>query len=70
MPPRLESVLVLDRVVLLGNHRDAWVNGAVDPSSGSSVLVEVIRGLGVLLKSGWRPRRTLVIASWDAEVRP
>jgi N-acetylated-alpha-linked acidic dipeptidase len=56
-----------DRWVILGNHRDAWVFGAVDPNSGSSVMLEVARGLGELLKQGWKPRRTIVLCSWDAE---
>lgn len=41
--------------------------GAGDPSSGTSSLHEVIRGFGVLMKEGWKPLRTIVIASWDAE---
>ena len=45
----------------------AWVLGATDPSSGTVSILEVIRGLGVLLKKGWRPLRTIVLASWDAE---
>ena len=53
--------------VVAGNHRDAWVYGAVDPNSGTASQLEAVHGLGVLLKSGWRPRRTIVIASWDAE---
>ena len=56
-----------DRYVLMGNHRDAWVFGAADAASGTSVLMEVSRGLGELLKSGWRPRRTIMLCSWDAE---
>lgn len=56
-----------DRYVLMGNHRDAWVFGASDPSSGTSVLMELSRGLGELLKAGWRPRRTIMLCSWDAE---
>eukprot|EP00667_Euglena_gracilis_P003029 EG_transcript_3038 len=56
-----------DRMVIIGNHRDAWVCGAVDPVSGSATLLEVVRSLGGLLSRGWRPRRTLVVASWDAE---
>lgn len=56
-----------DRYVLMGNHRDAWVFGAADAVSGTSVLMEVSRGLGELLKSGWRPRRTIMLCSWDAE---
>ena len=56
-----------DRYVLMGNHRDAWVFGAADPVSGTSVLMEVARGLGTLLGAGWRPRRTVMLCSWDAE---
>jgi N-acetylated-alpha-linked acidic dipeptidase len=56
-----------DRWVVLGNHRDAWVFGAVDPNSGSSAMLEVGRGLGELLKQGWKPRRTILLCSWDAE---
>ncbi|TBU46619.1 Zn-dependent exopeptidase [Dichomitus squalens] len=58
---------IKDEVVVIGNHRDAWVLGAVDPSSGTSSVHEVIRGLGALLRHGWTPLRTIVIASWDAE---
>uniref|UniRef100_H2Z1S5 glutamate carboxypeptidase II n=1 Tax=Ciona savignyi TaxID=51511 RepID=H2Z1S5_CIOSA len=56
-----------DRYVLLGNHRDAWVFGAIDPSSGTATLMELVRGFGAMLKRGWRPRRTLVFCSWGAE---
>lgn len=53
--------------VVLGNHRDAWVFGAGDPSSGTAVVHEMLRGLGALLRTGWQPLRTIVVASWDAE---
>jgi N-acetylated-alpha-linked acidic dipeptidase len=53
--------------VVAGNHRDAWVYGAVDPNSGTTSQLETVHGLGALLKTGWRPRRTIVICSWDAE---
>jgi len=56
-----------DRIVLLGNHRDAWIYGAVDPSSGTATMLELARALGELVRSGWRPRRTIVLANWDAE---
>jgi N-acetylated-alpha-linked acidic dipeptidase len=56
-----------DDLVIAGNHRDAWVYGAVDPNSGTAAMLEAVHGLGELLKSGWRPRRTLLVASWDAE---
>ncbi|KAF7332141.1 Zn-dependent exopeptidase [Mycena kentingensis (nom. inval.)] len=58
---------ITDEIIVIGNHRDAWVMGAVDPSSGTSSLHETVRGLGALLKKGWKPLRTIVIASWDAE---
>jgi N-acetylated-alpha-linked acidic dipeptidase len=53
--------------VTAGNHRDAWVYGAVDPNSGTAAMLETVHGLGELLKSGWKPKRTIVIGSWDAE---
>ncbi|HEX6650459.1 MAG TPA: M28 family metallopeptidase [Pyrinomonadaceae bacterium] len=56
-----------DRWVILGNHRDAWVFGAVDPNSGTSAMLEVGKGFAQLLKSGWKPRRTIILCSWDAE---
>ncbi|KIM91173.1 hypothetical protein PILCRDRAFT_811678 [Piloderma croceum F 1598] len=58
---------ITDEVVMVGNHRDAWVMGAADPTSGTVSLHEVIRGFGVLLEHGWKPLRTIVFASWDAE---
>ncbi|GJJ12820.1 hypothetical protein Clacol_007065 [Clathrus columnatus] len=56
-----------DEVIVFGNHRDAWGLGAVDPSSGSAVMDEIIRGFGTLYKKGWKPLRTIILASWDAE---
>ncbi|KAA8648587.1 M28 family metallopeptidase [Aspergillus tanneri] len=57
-----------DEIVIVGNHRDAWVaGGAADPNSGSAVLNEVIRSFGEALKAGWKPLRTIVFASWDGE---
>ena len=53
--------------VVAGNHRDAWVYGAVDPNSGTAAMLEAVHGLGDLLKQGWQPKRRIVIASWDAE---
>jgi N-acetylated-alpha-linked acidic dipeptidase len=53
--------------VVGGNHRDAWVYGAVDPSSGTAAMLESVHGLGALLKSGWKPRRSIVVCSWDGE---
>lgn len=86
---RIEGAEEPDKAIILGNHRDAWVYGAVDASSGSAALVnthirnqwiclktlmhincfqlELARTFGVLLEKGWRPRRTIILASWDAE---
>ena len=56
-----------DQWVILGNHHDAWVYGAADPGSGTATLLEVARCLGQLAKEGYRPKRTIVFANWDAE---
>ena len=56
-----------DEWVVRGNHHDAWVNGAEDPISGAISLLEEARAYGSLLKQGWRPRRTIVLAFWDGE---
>ncbi|KAJ5610704.1 Peptidase M28 [Penicillium lagena] len=57
-----------DEVIILGNHRDAWIaGGAADPNSGSAALNEVVRSFGEALKAGWKPLRTIVFASWDGE---
>jgi N-acetylated-alpha-linked acidic dipeptidase len=49
------------------HHHDAWVNGAEDPVSGASALMEEARGLGALLKQGWKPKRTIILCVWDGE---
>ncbi len=56
-----------DEWVVAGNHRDAWAYGAVDPSSGTATMLEAVRGIGTLLREGWRPKRTMIFCSWDAE---
>ncbi|KAK8503088.1 hypothetical protein V6N13_025848 [Hibiscus sabdariffa] len=56
-----------DRFVILGNHRDAWTFGAVDPNSGTATLLEVAQRLWKLQKKGWKPRRTIILCNWDAE---
>jgi N-acetylated-alpha-linked acidic dipeptidase len=56
-----------DEWVIAGNHRDAWVYGAVDPGSGTAAMLETVHGIGELLNSGWRPKRTIVFGSWDGE---
>ncbi len=53
--------------VIRGNHHDAWVNGAEDPTSGQVALLEEARAIGELMKQGWRPKRTIIYCAWDAE---
>ena len=64
---RVDGAVEKDRWVVLGNHRDAWVFGAVDPNSGTTAMLELGRGLGQLMKSGWKPGRSIILCSWDAE---
>jgi N-acetylated-alpha-linked acidic dipeptidase len=53
-----------DKVIVIGNHRDAWIaGGAGDPNSGSAALNEVVRSFGKAIERGWRPLRTIVFAS-------
>ncbi|ORX93765.1 hypothetical protein BCR34DRAFT_230723 [Clohesyomyces aquaticus] len=57
-----------DEVVVVGNHRDAWViGGAADPNSGSAIMIEMANAFGKLIAKGWKPRRTIIFSSWDAE---
>ncbi|WP_210514347.1 transferrin receptor-like dimerization domain-containing protein [Hymenobacter terricola] len=56
-----------DEWILRGNHHDAWVNGASDPLSGMVAELEEARALGELVKTGWRPKRTLMFCAWDGE---
>ena len=63
----VDGTIYPDEWVVAGNHRDAWVYGAVDPSSGTAAMLEAVHGIGELLKSGWRPKRRIVFGSWDAE---
>jgi N-acetylated-alpha-linked acidic dipeptidase len=64
---RVRGSALPDEWVVAGNHRDAWVYGAVDPNSGTAAMLEAVHGVGALLKSGWKPKRTLVFGSWDGE---
>ena len=64
---RIRGSELPDEWVVLGNHRDAWVFGGVDPSSGTAAMMEMTRALGQLAKQGTRPRRTIVVCSWDGE---
>ncbi|RFM30362.1 transferrin receptor-like dimerization domain-containing protein [Deminuibacter soli] len=56
-----------DEWVIRGNHHDAWVNGAGDPISGLAAMLEEAKAIGALLKTGWKPKRTLVYCAWDGE---
>ena len=56
-----------DQWIIRGNHRDAWVNGADDPLSGMVALMEEARAVSEIAKAGWRPKRTIIYAGWDAE---
>jgi N-acetylated-alpha-linked acidic dipeptidase len=56
-----------DQWVIRGNHHDAWVNGADDPLSGQSPMLEEARVLGDLHKQGWTPKRTIIYCAWDGE---
>jgi N-acetylated-alpha-linked acidic dipeptidase len=64
---KIEGSNYPDEWIIYGNHHDAWVNGAEDPTSGMVTVMEVARSLGELLKQGWRPKRTIIICAWDAE---
>ncbi|XP_024133621.1 N-acetylated-alpha-linked acidic dipeptidase 2 isoform X1 [Oryzias melastigma] len=64
---KIRGALEPDRYVILGGHRDAWVFGGIDPMSGAAVVHETVRSAGLLLEKGWRPRRSIIFASWDAE---
>ncbi|MGH9927878.1 MAG: M28 family metallopeptidase [Pyrinomonadaceae bacterium] len=64
---RIDGEPEQDRWVIMGNHRDAWTFGAVDPNSGTTAMLEAARGFGALLRKGWKPRRTILLCSWDGE---
>ena len=56
-----------DEWVIRGNHHDGWVFGADDPLSGNVALMAEAKAMGALVREGWKPKRTLVYCSWDAE---
>jgi N-acetylated-alpha-linked acidic dipeptidase len=64
---RIQGSTYPDEWIVRGNHHDAWVNGAEDPVSGQSAQLEEARAFGELLKTGWRPKRTIIYAAWDGE---
>ncbi|XP_009081673.1 PREDICTED: N-acetylated-alpha-linked acidic dipeptidase 2-like, partial [Acanthisitta chloris] len=63
----LRGAVEPDRYIILGGHRDSWVFGGIDPTTGAAVLQEVVRSFGKMKMEGWRPKRTIIFASWDAE---
>jgi len=64
---RIPGSVASEEWIVRGNHHDAWVNGAEDPTSGQVVLLEEARALGELLRQGWKPRRTIIYCAWDGE---
>jgi N-acetylated-alpha-linked acidic dipeptidase len=64
---RMKGSTYPDQWVLRGNHHDAWVNGATDPVSGMVAVLEEARAMAELAKTGWKPKRTIIFAGWDAE---
>jgi len=64
---RIRGTVEPEKLIIAGNHRDAWNHGAVDPNSGTAAQIELARGLAAAMKTGWRPKRTILLASWDAE---
>jgi N-acetylated-alpha-linked acidic dipeptidase len=64
---KIPGATLPDEWVLRGNHHDAWVNGAEDPTSGMVAVLEEARALGELLKAGWKPKRTIIYCAWDGE---
>jgi N-acetylated-alpha-linked acidic dipeptidase len=64
---KIPGTVYPDQWIIRGNHHDAWVNGAADPVSGLSSMMEEARAIGQLVKSGWKPARTLVYCAWDGE---
>jgi N-acetylated-alpha-linked acidic dipeptidase len=64
---KIKGATYPDQWIIRGNHHDAWVNGADDPLSGMSAMLEEARAMGVLMKQGWKPKRTIVYTAWDGE---
>lgn len=64
---RLKGTDQPDEWVIRGNHHDAWVYGASDPVSGIVAMMEEARAIGELVKSGWKPKRTIIYCAWDGE---
>jgi len=63
----IEGTTKRDEVIVIGNHRDSWTFGTADPNSGTSIILELGRCFGKMLKEGFKPLRTIILATWDAE---
>src|SRR5712664_3186656 len=64
---KIQGATFPDEWVIRGNHHDGWVNGAEDPISGQVAIIEEARARGDLVKSGWKPKRTIIYCAWDGE---
>ena len=64
---KLKGAEFPDEWIIRGNHHDAWVNGAADPLSGQAAMMEEARSVGELVKTGWKPKRTILYCAWDGE---
>jgi N-acetylated-alpha-linked acidic dipeptidase len=64
---KIPGATIPDEWIIRGNHHDAWVNGAEDPTSGMVAVLEEARAMGELVKQGWKPKRTLIYCAWDGE---
>jgi N-acetylated-alpha-linked acidic dipeptidase len=64
---KIQGSVFPDEWVIRGNHHDGWVNGAEDPTSGQVAIMEEARSFGELVKSGWKPKRTIIYCAWDGE---
>ena len=64
---KIPGSMAPDEWIVRGNHHDAWVNGAEDPISAQVSLLEEARSMSLLLKQGWKPRRTIIYCAWDGE---
>lgn len=64
---KIKGSVYPDQWVIRGNHHDAWVNGAADPISGQAAMLDEAKAIGDLMKTGWKPKRTIVYCAWDGE---
>ncbi len=64
---RIKGTEFPDEWIMRGNHRDGWVFGAADPISGQVAMLAEAQAIGKLVKQGFKPKRTILFASWDGE---